>query len=213
MCLFFQRKISIPEVKNVSQSKPITTTPKYRELTIVVLPVYIPASLQQQYELDGPYRKVITLVEEVVINAGIKTIDRQHLDQVIQELQLHQTALINKQSKIKLGKLLGANTLLQTSIDDIRIKNSHFKGYGTEVKTKEVTIVVSLSLVSVETGDKLFSTRRKSEPEQLMISEYGEMELNSDFTDELIEKTFLLIAANDGLRQFLKNHNRGKLRL
>jgi TolB-like protein len=85
--------------------------------TVAVLPFYNSALTKQQYEDLAPLSKGIQdlLIGELAANAGIRVVERDQIQKIIDELKLSQTDLADKATAVRIGKLLGAHHMVTGS--------------------------------------------------------------------------------------------------
>ncbi|HEY5492223.1 MAG TPA: CsgG/HfaB family protein [Gemmatimonadaceae bacterium] len=85
--------------------------------TVAVLPFYNSALTKQQYEDLAPLSKGVQdlLIGELAANAGIRVVERDQIQKIIDELKLSQTDLADKATAVRIGKLLGAHHMVTGS--------------------------------------------------------------------------------------------------
>jgi TolB-like protein len=93
---------------------------------------------KDQKELDPLCKGLASMMIQDIAKSGtIKVVERDRINFLVDELKLQQSDLTDKNTAVKMGKLVGAKTLLMGGF--MKVDNKHFKIYGR--------------LVSVETGE------------------------------------------------------------
>jgi hypothetical protein len=90
--------------------------------------------------------------------SGITIVERQRVDALLVESQFGQlSGLVDTESAIRLGKLLGAKLIVLGSIIDIRDEKREFRGYGIATKNTEVQCRIRVRLLDIGSGTVKFS--------------------------------------------------------
>ncbi len=171
--------------------------------TVVVLPILINQFSDGKRRSEENYQFVRNILEQLARESGARLVDRQSLDDIVQELQFQRTTLVNERSRISIGKMLGAKLLMQCIVEDARMEESSFKGYGTTFKTKTVRAVVNVKMIDIRTGETLFSKRLEGESDIALESQYGNN--NTEVTaQKAIENAVKKLSSNAQFRLILK---------
>ncbi len=75
--------------------------------------------------------------------AGLKVVERQRVDSILLEAEFGRlSGLVDTEKAVKLGRMLGANTIVLGTILDIRTEKRAFSGYG--IKTDNILVKGSI---------------------------------------------------------------------
>lgn len=103
-----------------------------------------------------------TLLEDRIIDLGAEVIERQSLNKLLTEHKfISDSGLVDTSTALKVGKMLGADTLIIGTITDINKQRKKFNGYGIKTDTQVVTTSLRARIIDIETGRILFSQRAK----------------------------------------------------
>lgn len=104
-------------------------------------------------ELD-PLTKGIAdmLITELSSNTGIRVVERDAVQKLLEEQKLSQSGAVDKETAVKVGKLLGVHHMI-------------FGGFMTNPKG---TMVLNLRSVKVETGEIEFTTKDQDKTENVL---------------------------------------------
>ena len=103
-----------------------------------------------------------SLLEDVIINLGSDVIERQSLHKMLTEHKfITDSGLADTTTAIKIGKMLGADTLVVGTITDIKKKRKKFKGYGISTNFMMVDTSIRVRVIDIESGRIVFSKKAK----------------------------------------------------
>jgi len=135
-----------------SQSPPATSRP-----TVAVL--YFTNSALVRRESYEPLSKGIAdmLITDLVVNPAIRVVERDQLQKILEELNLNATGTVDKETALRLGKVLGAHHMLT----------------GVFFVDPKETMRIDVRSVNVETSEVEYveSVRGKAENALDLISE------------------------------------------
>ena len=102
------------------------------------------------------------LLEDKIIELGGSVIERQSLNKLLMEHKfISDSGLVDTTTALKVGKMLGADTLVVGTIVDIKKKKKSFKGYGIATNSIVVTTSLRTRVIDIETGRIIYSKRGK----------------------------------------------------
>lgn len=112
-CDVLKRTVLIPPFENLSSTKSmvsyeVSTNPHYD-------------NPKRYFTIDRYSEAPRGLVEDVLVNIGVEVVERQRVDQLLLEAEAL-TGFVNTENAIKLGKMLGANTIIMGTILNIQSK-------------------------------------------------------------------------------------------
>ena len=84
----------------------------------------------------------------------VEVVEREALERILKEQRLSMTGLIDDQSAVKVGKLLGADVILVG-------RGSSLRAYQKDMEVPNLIDTFTLKALSVETGDILFIVRKE----------------------------------------------------
>lgn len=96
------------------------------------------------------------LVEDVLVNMGVEVVERQRVDQLLLEAEAL-SGFVNTENAIKLGKMLGANTIIMGTVLNIQNRQNTFSGYGIKTTGTIVTCTTRIRVIDIESGVVAFS--------------------------------------------------------
>lgn len=88
---------------------------------------------------------------------GVRVVERNRLSRALEELELHQSPLVDQDTAVQFGKYVGARYLISGSIQPIAIKEVEVKAYDLDVKNTVAKAEVLLKVLDVETSQVVFS--------------------------------------------------------
>jgi curli biogenesis system outer membrane secretion channel CsgG len=135
------------------------------------------------------------LTTELVKSGKYRVIERQEIDQLMQEQNLGQTGRVTEQSAAQIGKLLGVELAVIGAVTEFGYsksdKGGRIKGVGLGVSKKEATVAIDVRFVNTETGEILAAenVRKHKSKGGISIStpEFGYSDRNS-FDNSLVGK-------------------------
>jgi curli biogenesis system outer membrane secretion channel CsgG len=117
---------------------------------------------------------------------GVDVVERQRLDQLFLESEfVRLSGLVKTENAIKMGKMLGANSILMGTITNIKTLKSSFSGYGVKTETTKIICQLRVRLIDIESGKNVFSKMVKGEA-AYSSSQFGKAE-DSDVAHTVIE--------------------------
>jgi Trypsin-like serine proteases, typically periplasmic, contain C-terminal PDZ domain len=147
-----------PAVFNVLYEKVYKGIPI--RLAIIPTPILLPSSLEEGRAYLKNEMELKRYFEGAMLNflrghENLAIIDRQHTEKVLDEIKFQQSGLVKDESRIKIGQMLGATHLLLVN------RSVELRGGN------EVSYVIWLELVEVESNKKLATTVLGSEKKNL----------------------------------------------
>jgi hypothetical protein len=147
-CDILKRTVLIPPFENLSSTKSmvsyeVSTNPNYDKP-------------KRHFTIDRYSESPRGLLEDMLVNIGIEVVERQRVDQLLLEAEAL-SGFFNTENAIKLGKMLGANTIIMGTILNIQTRQNTFSGYG--IKTTGTTVICStrIRVIDIESGVVIFS--------------------------------------------------------
>jgi hypothetical protein len=164
-----------------------------------------PYNHKRHFTIDRYSEAPRGLVEDVLVNIGAEVVERQRVDQLLLETEAA-NGFVNTENAIKLGKMLGANTIIMGTILSIQSRKNTFSGYG--IKTTGTTVVCStrIRVIDIESGVVVFS-KIYSGQATFQNSEYSSNN-DSDSAYTVIEDSIKMMAED---ADFLKLFDKGVL--
>jgi hypothetical protein len=147
-------------------TKPIVLVPpfenqaKQREYVMYDVPDGTsPNKPRRQYRIDRYCEAPRSLFEDVLVNiGGVTIVERKRVDTLLVEAEFGQlSGLVDPEKAIKLGKLLGANTIVIGTIVDISDETKKFKGYNIQTENTVVSAEMRVRVLEIETGRIAYS--------------------------------------------------------
>jgi curli biogenesis system outer membrane secretion channel CsgG len=98
-----------------------------------------------------------------LLNSGLfDVVERNQLKAILQEQGLSGSGLVEMDSAIQMGQLLGAGYLLTGRVVSASAEERSFSGYGIKSKSTILTLRVSLRVLDSSTGKLVVATTRES---------------------------------------------------
>lgn len=153
----------------------------------------------------GKGREGKTLQEGTFTNV-FEIVERNQMEQILQEQQLAQTGLVDENQVISLGKMLGVQALIVGDVnyfhklEDYKQRRTKKKdGKKVRVKVKcqrrEVKISVRAKIISTETGQILGSTEHEDKLKKSKCEDsFGSLPTMDEMIDELLKKASTKVA-------------------
>lgn len=114
------------------------------------------------------------IIQELLTYGRFRIVERERLQQVLDELDLAQTGLIDARSRKKVGHLLGVDALL---VGDLKAVSHEEDRQGVGImaytQTRKSEIVINARLIAVETGEILASSENSAFFRQGRSSAFG----------------------------------------
>ncbi len=140
-----------------------------------------------------------TGLEEILadhIGPSFKLIERQRLDQMLAEGEFaDKSMMVDEDSAFRLGKVLGANTVVLGSIRSIEQERKQFKGYGVDTENIVVTGKINIRAIELETMEILRSRTFEAEV-TYRGSNFGRQE-SSDVARDVIDAVMEKVAEDE----------------
>ncbi len=96
-------------------------------------------------------------VEEVAVNAGVAVVERARVSSCLEEMEFGGSGTVDATRIANVGRLLGATVIVTGAITSIRERTTENKAYGLNIRKRVIAADVQVSVLSVETGLKLFT--------------------------------------------------------
>jgi len=155
-----------------------------------------PGNPRKSFTIDRYSEIPRSLLEDMLVNMGVKVVERQRIDQLLLESEfIRLSGLIEPETALKAGRMLGANLLVMGTIVNIQKKAATFTGYGLRQETVSVECVLRVRLVDIERGSNRFSKLVKGNV-VFEKSNYGEIR-DDDAAYSAIEAALGQLAEDD----------------
>lgn len=143
MKIWYSVEQGIPEEKRA---------PRDQYKTIAVMYFDNSSISEDQERLDPLSKGLMSMMIQDITKAGkLRVVERDRINFLVDELKLQQSDLTDKSTAVKMGKLVGAQTLLMGGF--MKLDKKNFKIYGR--------------LVSVETGEILKAEEVSGKPDDI----------------------------------------------
>jgi len=74
-----------------------------------------------------------TILEDILVEMGVRVIERQQSDRMLLESEFsRKSGMVASELVIKIGKQLGANTIMMGTIADLKTTDKFFDAYGAD---------------------------------------------------------------------------------
>lgn len=100
-------------------------------------------------------------------------IDREQLEELVQERNLTLSGEIDQKAAVKIGKLLGVNYLLTGAVTEYGNKNVGIPGSGISAGKKEFVASVNSQLIDAKTGNVIWSRAETNKTDSVKVSVFG----------------------------------------
>lgn len=95
-----------------------------------------------------------SLLEDLLVNNGVRLVERGRIDQLIAELGLTKNQyFVNKQTALEIGKTTGANRLIMGTIVGFQFKKERIRAYGISEDFDVSTCKIRIRVVDIESGN------------------------------------------------------------
>ncbi|MBN2522868.1 MAG: hypothetical protein JXB24_06315 [Bacteroidales bacterium] len=98
------------------------------------------------------------MVTQLLTLNKYQVIERSQLQKVLSEHNLSQSGVIDAVTAQEVGKILGVDAVIIGSVTEYQMKKGHVPLYVTNIQTRGYTVGASARIVSVESGEILFSS-------------------------------------------------------
>jgi curli biogenesis system outer membrane secretion channel CsgG len=134
-----------------------------------------PGNPRRGFTIDRYSEIPRSILEDMLVNMDVRIVERQRIDQLLLESEfIRLSGLIEPETALRTGKMLGANLLVMGTIVNIQTKTAIFTGYGLKQETSSVECLIRIRLVDIETGSNRFSKLVKGNV-VFEKSKYGEI--------------------------------------
>lgn len=148
-----------------------------------------------------------SILEDILLQIpGVQVVERQQLDKMLLESEYtRKSGLVDQNYVIKIGKQLGANTIVTGTILNVREQNNSFEGYEISTNSKTVIVDVRVRVIDIETGRLVYSKRLKGEKTMLMSNSGGTS--NSDLAFAVLHDALSSLSETPSFINFFKETN------
>lgn len=189
----YKKIVLIPPFENLSQEKSMSQ--------IEIATSKDPNNPKRYFTVDRYTEIPRAILEDMLIVQGIEVVERQRLDQMLLEHEfIRLSGLVDTENAIKIGKLLGANSIIMGTIVNIHTIDKSFSGYAIKTEVKKVRCSIRIRLIDIESGKIKYSKIVKGSV-SFMKSEYGGLS-DSDVAYSVIEATLEKLPEDEGFIQF-----------
>lgn len=165
-----------------------------------------PNNPKKRYTVDRYSEIPRSILEDLMISKGVRVIERQRLDQLLQESDfIRLSGLVDTTNAIKIGKMLGANTIVMGTINNIQCKKSTFSGYGIRRKTTTVHCSIRVRIIDIESGNIVFSKFVKGQT--AYESSNFSSTSDSDVAYSVIEETLTKLENDEDFKSAIMSKN------
>ena len=166
--------VMVPPFENISGIKAMTTY----ETDVDA------AKRENSRQVDRYAEGPRAILEDILFGMqSVEVVERQRLDAMLRESGI--TGLVDSETAIQIGKVLGANTIVMGSVVNVRTSTEETKAYGVQAKTTKVFASLRIRVIDIESGKLTFSQMIKGE-KTYISSQFRGLE-NSDIAFEVIE--------------------------
>ena len=111
------------------------------------------------------------LLSNVLINSGkFSVLERSKLHAVMAEQNLGVSGLVDPNTAVTLGNLIGAQFLVVGNVNDFSSQEMRFSGYGVHNVTTIYRTNISVKILETKTGRALYSTVKSAEEKMMQGS-------------------------------------------
>lgn len=171
-----KRIVLVPPFENHSSIKSIVS---YEVATNLQ-----PGNPKRYFAIDRYSEAPRGLVEDLLVGSGVEVVERQRIDQLLLEADASY-GIVNTENAIRLGKMLGANTILMGTILNIQTRQNTFSGYGIQTAATVTTCSIRVRVIDIESGIVIFSKIYSGQTSS-MRTQYG-ADCDSDAAYTVIE--------------------------
>jgi len=142
--------VLVPPFENLSNTKSMTS---YEVATS-----NSPDNPKRKFTIDRYSEIPRGMVEDLLVQKGVNVVERQRVDQLLLESEfIRLSGLVTTENVIKMGKMLGANTIIMGTIQNIQSKKKTFSGYSIKTSNIKVICSVRIRIIDIESGNIKFS--------------------------------------------------------
>ena len=188
---------------------PIVLVPPFENLSTVKRMVEY--QVATGHDPDQPLRSFVTdrfseglrgFMEDIVLTMGATLVERQRLDAIMLESDFGRlSGLVDTAQAIKLGKLLGASTIVMGTIQDVHETQTNFSGYGISSSLSKLVGTVRIRLIDIASGKLVYS--RMVEGEVMTHSSRAGTTWNEDAVFQVLRGALEKLRTDATLRQRL----------
>jgi hypothetical protein len=171
-----KRIVLVPPFENHSSTKSI--------ISYEVATNPQPGHPKRYFAIDRYSEAPRGLVEDLLVGSGVEVVERQRIDQLLLEADASY-GIVNTEDAIRLGKMLGANTILMGTILNIQTRQNTFSGYGIQTSATVTTCSIRVRVIDIESGIVIFSKIYSGQTSS-MRTQYG-ADCDSDAAYTVIE--------------------------
>ena len=143
-----------------------------------------------------------SMLEDEIANMGVKVVERQNLTKLLEENQFTlKSGLVDSSTALKVGKMVGANTLVNGTILNISTKTKNYTGYGIKTQTNQIICNLRVHVVDINTGGILFTKMVKGVSTNVKTD--NAEEIDSDEAASSIENAVQEIVKDGEFKKFL----------
>lgn len=106
------------------------------------------------------YTEAPRAILEDVLGAieGVKVLERKRVDALLLESEFGQlSGLVDSDKAVRMGQMLGANTIVMGTILDVRQDEKEFRGNGVHTKTSVVKTSIRIRVLDIKSGQVEYS--------------------------------------------------------
>ena len=157
-CQIPARSPPVPFAKSLSRYKTIKPV-------VAVMDFENLSGFHGRWELGEGMADLLTA--ELLRRGRFSVLERQHLEDVVQDILLQEQGLFRKEGRVKKGRLKNAKYLIRGSVTEFTVAkdlsgwfgSTHLKAFGRGTRAR---VVMYIRVYHVETGEILFSVRSDS---------------------------------------------------
>jgi hypothetical protein len=145
------KTVLVPPFENLSTAKSM--------VTYEVATSSDPNNPKRSFRVDRYTEAPRAVLEDILGSIeGVKIVERQRLDAILLESEFGRlSGLVDPEKAVKLGKLLGADSIIMGSILDVRSTTRDFSGYGIRTRNVQVQSSLRIRVVDIATGKVTYS--------------------------------------------------------
>jgi Curli production assembly/transport component CsgG/PEGA domain len=146
-----RKVILVPPFENISQVKSM--------VVYEVATVSNPNNPKRQFHVDRYSEAPRAVLEDILQSIdGVTAVERTRVDAILLESEFGRlSGLVDSEKAAKIGKMLGANTIIMGSILDVTSTKKSFSGYGIRTDTVVVRCSIRVRIMEIESGNLTLS--------------------------------------------------------
>lgn len=157
-CFFLVNHVPIVLASNVVLVPPFENLSRYKAISSYRTNTGTSSDPSRSFTIDRYSEIPRNKIEDILINNGVDVVERQRIDALVLEGDfVTMSGLVDSSKAIELGSMLGANTIVQGSIVDIKQIQKKFSGYGVSRKINKIVTTLRLRIIDIEKGKVFFS--------------------------------------------------------